>query len=103
MNYILNDVGEPVEETDLMVWAKWVSSAEGKRACHVANDLIVDVRVSTVFLGLDYSSGVGPKQLYETMVFGGWHDQYQERYATRSDAEAGHREIVKMVKNTLGV
>jgi hypothetical protein len=31
------------------------------------------------------------------MIFGGEHDQYQRRYATRAEAEAGHAEAVNMV------
>ena len=46
--------------------------------------------VSTVFLGLDHAFDGGTPLLFETMIFGGEHDEYQERYATWDEAEAGH-------------
>lgn len=47
-------------------------------------------RVSTVFLSLDHNWGDGPPILFETMIFGGEHDGYQERYRTWEEAEEGH-------------
>ena len=35
--------------------------------------------------------------LFETMIFGGEHDQYQERYATREEAVEGHARAVAPV------
>jgi hypothetical protein len=49
------------------------------------------VEVSTVFLGLDHAWGKGPPMLFETMIFGGEHDQYQERCSTWEQAEEMHR------------
>jgi hypothetical protein len=51
--------------------------------------------VSTVFLGLDHQWGDGPPLVFETMIFGGEHDQYQERYSTWDEAEAGHKQGVR--------
>lgn len=58
-----------------------------------------EVRVSTVFLhGLNSSfTKDGPPILWETMVFGGDMDGYQERYTSHEDAVAGHDETVKLV------
>ena len=50
--------------------------------------------VSTVFLSMDHGFGKGRPVLYETMIFGGPRDQYQERYCTRAEAEAGHARTV---------
>lgn len=36
--------------------------------------------------------------LYETMVFGGEHDQLQKRYATYNEAVTGHNEIIRLIK-----
>lgn len=47
--------------------------------------------VSTVYLGLDHSFGHGPALIYETMIFGGPEDQWQDRYTTREQALKGHR------------
>lgn len=60
----------------------------------VADDTIGDVRVSTIFLGIDHGWGEGPPQLFETMVFGGPHDGDQERYASWEEAAEGHARIV---------
>jgi hypothetical protein len=57
------------------------------------------VKISTVFLGLDHSFGGSVPILFETMVFGGEHDGYQERYATWEEAEAGHALTCRMVFN----
>jgi len=57
-----------------------------------------DVEVSTVFIGLDHGWGEGPPILFETMIFGGKHDQFQERYPTWDEAVAGHEAAVRMVK-----
>lgn len=61
-----------------------------------------DIMVSTVLLVLDHSFTTdGPPLIFETMVFGGEHNEYQERYATREQAEAGHAVAVKLVKGSL--
>lgn len=58
-------------------------------------------QISTVFLSMDHSLGGiigdGRPVLFETMVFGGEHDGYQERYHTHDQAEEGHKRIVDMV------
>jgi hypothetical protein len=61
------------------------------------------VRVSTVFLSLDHAFHVGtekgPPLLFETMVFGLPDGaEYQDRYSTWEEAEAGHREVVRKLK-----
>lgn len=59
------------------------------------------ILVSTVFLGFDHRflDDDGPPILFETMIFGGKHDQYQERYTTWDDAVAGHERAVRRVKS----
>jgi hypothetical protein len=58
-------------------------------------------RISTVFLSMDHGLagliGDGTPVLFETMVFGGEHDEYQERYHTYDEAEEGHNRIVEMI------
>lgn len=93
--YILNENGDPVVCEDLIAWAKWFERP-GLRM--VALDEIGDVAVSTVFLGLNYAFSGGPPVLWETMIFGGEHDEYQERYTNRQDALTGHAKAVAMVK-----
>ena len=65
----------------------------------VKETLFGDIRVSTVFLGLDHAYGSGPPMLFETMIFGGEHDEYQERYSIYEEAEKGHEKVVNMVLN----
>lgn len=60
----------------------------------------IDVDVSTVFLCLDHSfSKEGPPLLFETMIFGGPYDSYQERYHTYKEALEGHNKLVEKLIN----
>lgn len=60
-----------------------------------------DVLVSTVKLIADHSFG-GPCPLwFETMIFGGPHDEFQERYSTEAEAITGHDKAVAMAKGEL--
>lgn len=59
------------------------------------------VLVSTVFLAMDHSWGDGPPVLWETMVFGGPLDMYQDRYSSEEDARAGHERVVAEVRDAL--
>lgn len=93
-NYILDEFGNPVEEPDIVKWAEWSRKADR----HVAKDQIDDVRVSTVFLGSDHSFGGGRPMLYETMIFGGENDGFQERYSNAVAALAGHDQAVASVR-----
>ena len=72
----------------------------GTKIVHIALDTIDGVTVSTVFLPFDHGFGEGKPVLFETMVFGGAHDQYQLRYTSMKDALDGHAETVKLVKET---
>ena len=92
--YILDEHGSPVPEPDLHKWEKWLEKSDR----HIARDEIGDVTVSTVFLGIDHSWGDGDPILFETMIFGGKHDQYQVRYSTRIEAIHGHADAVQMVR-----
>jgi hypothetical protein len=64
---------------------------------HVGEDEIGGVRISTVFLGIDHSFDDGPPMLYETMIFGGPHNEETWRYSTWDEAEIGHAEAIKLV------
>lgn len=94
-HYTLDEFHNPVAEADILTWAKWYESADRK----VASSMVGDIRISTVFLGLDHGFGDGPPILFETMVFGGTHDQYQDRHCTWSEACDGHAMAVSMVKD----
>jgi hypothetical protein len=82
------------KEITLQEWALMFES--GRR---VAYDVVGDVTVSTVLLGVDHNFfGEGPPIIFETMIFGGKHDEYQERYATLEEARAGHRKALRLVE-----
>lgn len=72
------------------------SDAEQRR---VAWDEIDGLVVSTVFLHMDHGFGEGPPLLFETMIFDGSDDRYEERYSTWEEAEAGHARAVAMVRS----
>ena len=99
MNYILEG-HNPVGVDDIITWGKWFETADR----HVAKTAINDeINVSTVFLGLDHSFGGGPPLLFETMIFGGEHDQYQDRYETWAQAEIGHEKAVVLASDPEGL
>ena len=90
--FILN--GRKIVAVTLEEWGRWFEHFPNRR---VAEDRIGPVRISTVFLGLDHALGDRP-QLFETMIFGGEHDEWQERCATYDEAEAMHARAVRLVK-----
>lgn len=91
--YILKE-HEAVQEPSLLKWGSWFETADRI----VAKDKIGDVLVSTVFLGLDHSFGSGPPLIFETMVFGGEHNEDMDRYSTWDEAVRGHNNILNKVR-----
>lgn len=92
--YILNDdhTTTPVE---MMEWALWASKDKGKSV--VKQDTFGEVRVSTVFLGLNHAYlGQGAPLIFETMIFGGKDDGFQERYSTWDQALKGHQKTIDL-------
>lgn len=95
--YLLDDNSQPVPVDADNFLAYLDQHAEFDR-WRVAEDWIDDVRVSTVFLGIDHGLMEPEPILFETMVFGGKLDDYTVRYTTWHEAEVGHKVIVDMVK-----
>ena len=94
--YILEG-NTPKAVEDIFEWAKWFETADRHVAeTHLSNN----VRISTVFLGLDHSFSGGEPILFETMIFGGEHNNYQERYSTWEEAEAGHEKAVSLAQGS---
>ena len=83
--------GRPME---LMEWARAFEDTDRR----IGNDTIDGQRVSTVWLGNDHSFGEGPPLIFETMIFGGPHDQYCDRYSTEEAAVAGHARTVAAIR-----
>lgn len=107
----------PVRTNDVIEWGQWLENNQDR---HVAETTVEDIWISTVFLGLDYGWREERPILFETMIFykhapvphtlkeivnekqpefDGY--QFQRRYSTWEEAEAGHAEAVQMVKKSL--
>ena len=63
----------------------------------VACDQVGDARISTVFLCIDHGHGSKKPVLFETMVFGGKHNDYTRRYRTWDEAVQGHKDVIDMI------
>jgi hypothetical protein len=84
-------VGHDVVPSNSIEWA----TKSGIR--NIAKSKIDGVEISTVFLGLNHQFGDGPPLVFETMIFGGKHDQWQERCSTYDEAVAMHKQAVDLV------
>ena len=98
MWYILDDDNKPVAISG-MVFNEWITANPLKKL--VKQEYVNEVWVSTVFLGLDHSYVKGKPILWETMIFEGSLDVYQERYTSHEEALTGHEFAVQMVKNDI--
>jgi len=63
----------------------------------IARDTFGEVEISTVFLIFDHSYDSDKPVLFETMIFGGEHDGYQDRYHTYDQALIGHQVACDLV------
>lgn len=79
----------------LLTWGAMMQNAGSRR---VAETKIGEVRVSTVFLGIDHSFGDGVPLLFETMAFGGPLDEEQDRCTTWEEAETMHEAMCQRVR-----
>jgi len=92
--YILNNNNKPIPAS-ITEAADWLEEGSDRRT--VKRDEIGDILVSTVFLGLDHAWDSNVPVLWETMIFGGEHDQYQERYTSHEDALEGHKKALTLI------
>lgn len=94
--YFLNP-DHTYRECGLMEWAKQFETMDRQ----VADDIINDCRISTVWLGNDHNYfNDGPPLLLETMIFDkGESLNYLDRYTTWDEALEGHQRAVQWVKN----
>ena len=84
--------------------AEWlaISMDEGEKRVgekRVAFTEVGGIKISTVWIGFDYSFGAGVPLIYESMVFGGPLDETQWRYPNRVAALAGHDQLVAHVRD----
>lgn len=87
--WILDDEGRAVNPADFEQYAAFMADPERRRIDE--DTLAGGTWISTVFLGVDPSFGLGPPVLWETMVFGHDGDPLDcERYTSAEAARAGH-------------
>lgn len=92
--YILDNNNKPIPKPVLEA-SQWLDDNDHRRI--VKRDEIGDILVSTVFLGLDHAWDSDTPVLWETMIFGGEHNQYQERYTSHKDALEGHEKALTLI------
>ncbi len=86
-----------VVEPNILKWARWMEKESRRVAFDTAPD---DIKISTVFLGIDHGMGMSKKPiLFETLVFrplpdGFMEDLDGERYHTWEEAKRGHDKFV---------
>lgn len=96
--YLLDENNVPYE-VSLEDYAKGITPDIKRVALDYVND---NIKISTVFLGWDHSFlDESAPILFETMIFGGEHNDFQRRYSTYNEALQGHNEAVEMVKQSL--
>jgi hypothetical protein len=93
--YVLDGQHNAVPVSDVLTWAQFFENFENRRVARA--EISGEVSVSTVFLGMDHNWMGGPPLLFETMVFGGPDDNWQERYSTWDEATAGHNAVVALL------
>lgn len=82
--------GKPIDRD---TWVKKFGKLEYKRVASTEKD---GINVSTIWLGMNHNWSGGEPLIFETMIFGGEHGGYQERYATEEQAIAGHKRAEKL-------
>lgn len=102
--YILDKDNKVIPCSDLMAWAKWMTT-NGRnnrivQQIHLPSDTKERLLISTVFLGVDHNfSGDGSDPItFETIIFGGTLDGEMQRYRTWDDAQQGHDAMVTRVQ-----
>jgi hypothetical protein len=93
------DENHELVEVGLLEWASWYDQLENRKVDHTE---VGEYEVSTIYMGFDLSCGIGPPQLFETMVFlqkAPVHD-YTQCYSTWKEAKHGHEEIVKKLRES---
>lgn len=79
-------------------WGRLLEDDEYKRVALTQIDQ--ESYISTVWLGFNHNfMRFGPPIIFESMVFGGPFDGYQNRYTTENFAREGHKEAAKNLKS----
>lgn len=88
----------PVATDNIFQWGRWMEDPNNKQ---VALTEIDELRVTTIFLGVDNQLTEGQPFLFETLIFEGEKLDWEydgARYRTWDEAKAGHDTIVELVK-----
>lgn len=99
MWYLLDKNKKPIPATLQEVMIKRENDLDLRQVGYAEID---GVRISTIFLGLDHGWSDEPDHqpvLWETMVFGGYYDDYQERYTSHQDAIEGHQKMLSKIRS----
>jgi hypothetical protein len=99
MRHYILDADHHLVETDFETWAQWFEDFNNRIVDYT--DITSQMRVSTVFIGLDHRfSSDGPPLVFETMIFGGPEeiDQTMWRYSSWDDATTGHKAAVRRAR-----
>lgn len=101
--YIL-DGKTPVACDDLIEWAKASEKTNhvvrrSKLSARLLGIKLSEIKVSTVFLGINHQWGEGEPLLFETRIFGGPLDGQGDRCSTWDAAEKMHEAWCEKVKN----
>jgi hypothetical protein len=93
--WILDENHQPVQTKTWREWAEWMET----NGNHVGFDQVgVAVTVSTVFLPSAGSAFV-PMPRFETMIFGGRHNNWQHRWWSWDEAVKGHEAALALVRS----
>jgi len=99
MFWVLDEDNNHVGTDDAKLFSAFLENIENRL---VAKTSVGNLRVSTVFLGMDHGFGMSTDPvLYETMCFGPDADEVEDlfdRYTTRELALEGHKRIVEKAK-----
>lgn len=91
MDFYYDKTGKPISV------GNWLKLFRDKEYQVVASETLIDVNISTVWLGLNHAFSPNHIMIFETMVFGGRLNGECQRYATLERAEEGHLIMVEKV------
>lgn len=92
---------EVIAEPDLSKWEYFFEQAWKENKRYLRYNKIRNITISTIFDGIDHNYSRGELAVFETMIFGGEHDQYTDRYPNWESALAGHRVAMRLVIKSL--
>lgn len=93
--YFLNE-DKTYRSCDVTEWSEQFEGMCREGLRHVADDIIDEFHVSTVWLGIDHNHFGGSPLLFETMIFKG-DIIYCNRYTTWEEAQKGHKKSFQWV------